>query len=109
MLKKALRWLLEFFDSLIWRFTPEKEDPAPAPAPIAGKDPEKKLTDYEIKKLKEVDKWQRKYLGDGKGRWLTTTANYCVRCKKPITRAPGQVVFFCSKECRKLWRHRGGY
>jgi len=39
-----------------------------------------------------------------RGRHLWKTATKCVICGKPLKRGVGQIVFFCSKECRKIGR-----
>ena len=39
-----------------------------------------------------------------RGRYLWKTATQCVICGKPLKRGGGQIVFFCSKECRKIGR-----
>lgn len=39
---------------------------------------------------------------------LLIDATNCLVCNKPLNRAPGQQVGFCSREHRKAWRHRKG-
>ena len=39
-----------------------------------------------------------------RGRYLWKTATTCVICGKPLKRGGGQIVFFCSKECRRIGR-----
>ncbi len=37
---------------------------------------------------------------------IRTTANYCLICGKGLRRAPGQIVYYCSRECRHMRHNR---
>jgi len=71
---RFLKWL--------WRKLFKKADPAPGPAAVAKK-----------KKIEEKLARTRKF--------MTITANYCLTCGKPLARRGRQIVFFCSRACRK--------
>jgi len=35
---------------------------------------------------------------------VTKTANYCLVCGKPLRRAARQIMYFCTKSCRRIGR-----